>query len=236
MVASEILKKSGCNVDIAENGLVAIEKVKTNNYDLIFMDIQMPQMDGITATREIKKMETKNLPPIIAMTAYSMKEDKEKFLLGGMDDYISKPIKSENLIAKVKEWVQNKKFIDKGNEAAAEFNGNEIFNTEIFNKLKNYANAQTLNKIYSEFEKETEDFIRECKNSFLAENIQSILNILHTIKGTAGTLGVVKLENHTRELERKLKEGNQDTLESDLDELYRIFKEFRDNYKNLIIP
>jgi len=236
LVASEILKKSGCRVDIAENGLDAIEKVSSNGYDLIFMDIQMPKMDGITATKEIKKMQIKNLAPIVAMTAYSMKEDKERFLLGGMDDYIAKPIKAEHLIAKVHQWVENKKFTDKGNEPAPEQIDNKIFDLEIFNKLKTYANAQTLNKIYSEFEKETEQQIEECKNSFIVEDFQVILNILHTIKGTAGTLGVIKLADHARMVESKLKSGNHESLEDDLSELYRIFKEFKDNFKTLIKP
>jgi CheY-like chemotaxis protein len=70
LVASEILKKSGCEIDMAENGLMAIEKVKENRYDLIFMDIQMPQMDGITATREIKKLKIPDQAPIIAVPAW----------------------------------------------------------------------------------------------------------------------------------------------------------------------
>jgi PAS domain S-box-containing protein len=235
MVASEILKKSGCIVDVAENGLVAIEKVKENSYDVIFMDIQMPQMDGITATREIKKLQIPGIAPIIAMTAYSMKEDKEKFLLGGMDDYISKPIKAENLIQKVKEWGENKKFTDQGNEAAAN-TSNDIFNEEIFNKLKTYANAQTLNKIYSEFEKETEQQLEICKNSLLTEDFQTILNNLHTLKGTAGTLGVSKLESYARTVEGNLKAGRSENLEYEMEELHRIFIEFRDNYKSIIKP
>jgi len=236
LVACEILKKSGCRVDVAENGLIAIEKVKQNHYDLIFMDIQMPQMDGIAATKHIRKMQITNLAPIIAMTAYSMKEDKEKFLIGGMDDYISKPIKSEILIQKVRDWVVNKSFTDNGNQAAADLLNNEIFNQEIFEKLKTYANAQTLNKIYTEFEKEVEEQLTDCQNSVLTEDFQTILNNLHTLKGTAGTLGVVKLENLARQIESKVKSGNYKNLENDLNILQNAFVEFRDNYKKLLKP
>lgn len=236
LVATEILKKSGCKVDVADNGLAAIAKVKENKYDLIFMDIQMPQMDGITATKEIKKMLIKNLPPIIAMTAYSMKEDKERFLLGGMDDYLSKPIKSETLISKVKEWVANKRFAEeeKYPEQQPEEPQPEVFNLEVFNKLKTFANAQTLNKIYSEFEKETEQQLEECKKSLVTEDIQTILNNLHTMKGTSGTLGVMKLEDQARKIESNLKAQNLETLEADMELLNLIFEEFRSNYKKLI--
>lgn len=236
LVASEILTKSGCRVDVAENGLVAIEKVKSNSYDLIFMDIQMPQMDGITATKEIRKMQLENLAPIIAMTAYSMKEDKEKFLIGGMDDYISKPIKSETLLSKVREWVENKKFAENGNQAAAEQSDNEIFDKEVFDKLKTYANAQTLNKIYSEFEKEVEEQLDVCKNSMLTDDIQTILNNLHTLKGTSGTLGVIKVEKLARQVESDLKSGNPIDLEKELVDLNEAFLEFKENYKKLLKP
>ena len=111
-VASEILLKSGCRVELAENGFAAIEKVRraykngrNAKYDLILMDIQMPDMDGVEAMRRIRNLNLAAMPPIIAMTAYSMREDREKFLSQGMDDYIAKPIRAAALIQKVKEWI-----------------------------------------------------------------------------------------------------------------------------------
>ena len=236
LVASEILKKSGCNIDVAENGLIAIEKVKSNRYDLVFMDIQMPQMDGVTATREIRKIESTYRTPIVAMTAYSMKEDKEKFLISGMDDYISKPIKAETLVAKVREWVETKKITDNGNKAVPEHAENQILDKEVFDKLKTYANAQTLYKIYSEFEKEAEEQIEELKNSLLTDDIQTILNNLHTMKGTAGTLGVVRLEQLSRQIESKFKSGDQTTLDVEINILFDAFEEFKLNYKKILTP
>src|SRR5690606_24953277 len=83
-VANEILVKSGCTVDLAESGFQAIEKVDAQmiagkNYDIIFMDIQMPDMDGVQTSQELKKRYPNLLPPIVAMTAYSMKEDRDRF-------------------------------------------------------------------------------------------------------------------------------------------------------------
>ena len=107
-VASSIMIKSGCLIDEAYDGFHAIEKVKEGAYDLIFMDIQMPKMDGIKATNEVRKLEFGGDTPIITMVAYSMEEDRERFLNAGLDDYLAKPIKAEMLIDKIKKWVDFK--------------------------------------------------------------------------------------------------------------------------------
>ncbi|MFN8577748.1 MAG: PAS domain S-box protein [Candidatus Sericytochromatia bacterium] len=93
-LALRIFEKLGYSADKVSNGLEVIEKLKIHNYDLIFMDIQMPEMDGIEATKYIIK-NFKDRPKIIAMTANAMKEDKDNCLNAGMDDYISKPISIE---------------------------------------------------------------------------------------------------------------------------------------------
>ncbi len=102
-VASVILNKMGHTLDIVNNGKEALERFEQNIYDLIFMDIQMPEMDGMEATKLIREFEnrenrTKKIP-IIAMTANTMEGDREKYLQIGMNDYVSKPFKSEELIS-----------------------------------------------------------------------------------------------------------------------------------------
>ena len=88
----EILKSSGFEVYGAINGEDAIKEVESEHYDLILMDIELPVMDGISAKKIIKSKPGYNNVPIIALTAFAMKGDKEKFLSEGFDDYISKPI------------------------------------------------------------------------------------------------------------------------------------------------
>ncbi len=113
-----LLTRAGYQVKVANNGKEALETYTANpeNFDLIFMDIRMPEMDGITATREIRKFEAeqqnnndkRSRVPIIALTAQTMKGDKERFLEAGMDDFISKPIKREMVFEKVKRWAIDK--------------------------------------------------------------------------------------------------------------------------------
>lgn len=100
MVAELILKEMGCNTDHAENGAIAVEKVKHNQYDVILMDIQMPVMDGITAMQVLRKMEIE-LPPIIGLSAEAMEGDADRYIGLGMDDYLTKPIDAELMFKKL---------------------------------------------------------------------------------------------------------------------------------------
>ncbi|QQO10191.1 response regulator [Breznakiella homolactica] len=106
MVAEELLRQGGMDVTIAENGKTALELLDTREFDLVLMDIQMPEMDGLTATKLIRKNERfKNLP-IIAMTAHAMSDDREKSLSAGMDDHITKPIDSLELFRCLAVWLK----------------------------------------------------------------------------------------------------------------------------------
>jgi len=104
-VTTRLLKRFGYTIDIAENGLKALEAVKKKNYDLIFMDVQMPEMDGIEATKQIIRMfPEKSCPIIIAMTAAVMKGDRERCLSAGMNDYIPKPVLPEVVQNAIEKW------------------------------------------------------------------------------------------------------------------------------------
>jgi two-component system sensor histidine kinase/response regulator len=121
-LAKILLTKAGYHVEVANNGKEAVEKYMASpkDFDLIFIDVQMPEMDGMEATKEIRKFETGDMQqqssivhhqslihrvPIVAMTAYAMKGDREKCLEAGMDDYIAKPIKREVVYEMINKWV-----------------------------------------------------------------------------------------------------------------------------------
>jgi PAS domain S-box-containing protein len=102
LYAKSILNKWRCEVDIAENGLVAIEKVKNNNYDIVLMDVQMPVMDGYEATRAIRILDgDRKEIPILALTANATKSDVQKCLASGMNDYLPKPFTPDDLYRKI---------------------------------------------------------------------------------------------------------------------------------------
>lgn len=106
-VACMMLKNLGCSTEIANNGIEVLEKYTPGKYDLIFMDIMMPEMDGITAMNELKKKYTP-LPPIIGLSAHALEGDAQRFVEMGMDDYMEKPINKDKLIEKLAKWCKNK--------------------------------------------------------------------------------------------------------------------------------
>ena len=97
-VALRMLERLGCSADVAANGLEVLEALERVRYDVILMDVQMPEMDGLEATRQIgARYEASERPWIIAMTANAMAGDRERCLDAGMDDYLSKPVRMEEL-------------------------------------------------------------------------------------------------------------------------------------------
>jgi len=104
-LATRALGKLGYTPDVAADGLAVLEKLRQSHYDIIFMDVQMPEMDGLQATRHIRK-KSERQPVIIAMTANAMVEDKQACLQSGMDDYVSKPFKLDILIDVLEKWGQ----------------------------------------------------------------------------------------------------------------------------------
>jgi PAS domain S-box-containing protein len=247
-VASEILIKSGCVLEVASNGQEAIDRVlATYNdpdkrmYDLIFMDIQMPDMDGIQATQTIKQLGIENLPPIVAMTAYSMREDRERFLSQGMDDYIPKPIRANTLIAKVKDWYipqmkeghkESKHSIE--NQVASVANAISIINREVVEQLKKFGGVELLASVFEDFDHETAQLLEESNNCLKNNEHNKILTNLHTLKGSAGTIGADRIANLSKEAESRLKNNISDQLAADLQNLQYFFEEFQNEYKKVL--
>ncbi len=102
---SSILENKGMKVEVARNGYEAIEKVNKEKVDLILMDIMMPEMDGYTAMRKIRKESKFDELPIIALTAKAMKEDREKCINAGANDYMSKPVDVDKLLSLMRVWL-----------------------------------------------------------------------------------------------------------------------------------
>ena len=104
-IAQLLLKDAGLSVDIAENGLQAVEKIQASTYDVVLMDMQMPELDGLGATRRIRNMQNLASIPIIAMTANAFDDDRRACIDAGMNDFVSKPVVPELLYATLLKWL-----------------------------------------------------------------------------------------------------------------------------------
>jgi len=231
-VSCQILKKSGCKVDQASNGLEAIFKAKANAYDIIFMDIQMPEMDGIEATRQIKNLMTKKRPWIIAMTAYSMKEDEDRFLSAGLDDYLAKPIRAKQLIGKVYERITGVKNTSPNNFLPGK--DLKILNRKVLSQLKKYGGKEMILSALGDFKLETKHQLEVCIKALKKDDYETVQKQIHTLKGSSGTLGIEKIAQKAHTIESLIKKEEYSVLEKELEELNDNFVEFKQNYINII--
>ncbi|MFT6868430.1 MAG: PAS domain S-box-containing protein [Cyclobacteriaceae bacterium] len=232
-VAVSILQKSGCKVNQAANGYEAIKLVQKHPFDLIFMDIQMPDMDGVQTTHQIKSLQIAYLPPIVAMTAYSMEEDRENFLKEGLDDYVSKPIKAANLIGIVKKWLdfEPQKVIT---EVFVEENEDLTINQNTLNQLYKYGRKELIESVLYDFNKETDMQVSNIKKFLNNKEYEDLGKELHTLKGNAGTLGIEKLSKSATNMEKSIKENKFESLHDQFNNLLINLSEFKESYDNFI--
>src|SRR3569623_1751438 len=116
-VARELLEGMGLAVEVADNGAVALQKLETADFDLVFMDMQMHVMDGVTATKCVRSLKRFDSLPIIAMTANAMEQDRRKCIDAGMNDFLIKPIDPEDMWGMLLRWVRASRI--KGSPAPA---------------------------------------------------------------------------------------------------------------------
>ncbi|NDK55244.1 PAS domain S-box protein [Pontibacter fetidus] len=246
-VAQKQLERLNCRTDIASNGYEAIELATTNNYNIIFMDIQMPEMDGVTATKHIKDILAEDCPPIVAMTAYSMKDDADKFMNQGMDDYVPKPVKSKDLLAVISKWEKSEwygldtteeEFVPVAETIAEEEREKEpqdIINKEVAEQLKQIGGEAFTLQLYEEFEQEASELLEEAKKELEAQHYKSILSTLHQLKGTGFTLGINKLAELAKLLEHDIKQEKYESVTDNFAKLLEQYENYRKSYKEIII-
>lgn len=199
-VIADSLKMNGHQVTIAGNGKEAIEQWEKGAYDLVLMDVQMPEMSGLEATEAIRRKESERgrHTVIIAISANAMKEDREKCLHAGMDDYISKPVDMKELLRKL---GKNKKAGESGDGHV--LSGDRIaglFNLNSMPGLKN--NREMLERYARSFMKDMNDEMGNMERAFREGNHEQLRKSAHTIKGMSGHLKSDQIMRIAREIER----------------------------------
>ncbi|CAM3720822.1 response regulator [Cohnella lubricantis] len=186
-IACELLQSKGYETGVAANGREALEMLQEEQWDLILMDLHMPEMDGIEAALAIREHWNGWQLPILAMTANVMAEDRQRCFQAGMNDVITKPVQAEVLFEAVDRWLQHAKHID-WEEALARVNGKETI----------------LRHMLSRFVVEYNGFCGELRELLLAGDADEAGKRLHTLKGVSGNLSAKPVFDAAEALEREM--------------------------------
>ena len=211
LVANGILEGFNLEADIANDGEEALQILSKNEkkYDIILMDCQMPKLDGYETTGAIRNSQAgesyKNIP-IVAMTANAMAGDREKCELAGMDDYLSKPINPRKLKEKLKKYLS---YTEGDNIEQALHVEEDIVQNEVENEIWNSSEAlarlggshKLLSKIINVYLEDTENQLQSLKSAIDSDDREGIKHYAHTIKGSAGNLSALKLQDLAKSLE-----------------------------------
>ena len=225
-VTAKMLERAGYLVDVVANGRLAVEAVARVPYALVFMDCQMPEMDGLEATREIRRREAMGLEtaahpsaegtgcapaaarriPIIAMTANSLQGDREACLEAGMDDYLSKPVRRQELAAALARWeVDRAEPSGEGPASMSEERGAvaAAVDPAVLTDLRQLDETGTLlTTLISNFLDETPRLQEQMKSAVRQSDATALVEAAHKLKGSSGNLGAGRMQKLCGELQR----------------------------------
>jgi signal transduction histidine kinase/ligand-binding sensor domain-containing protein/DNA-binding response OmpR family regulator len=218
-------------IDVAENGKIAVEKAEKNVYDLVIMDVQMPVMDGYEATKYIRNnlSEDKKFIPILGMTAHAMKEEKEKCLSLGMNDYITKPFIPEELFKKI-ELLLGGRFTRQSESQAKEEELIEIPDNgyiDINTLKKIYGNnKEKISKILELYKSNIPNQLNELKECAKNKNWKNIKVVAHSLKTSFNYLNLEELREMSLEIEIESKDSlNTKTVTDKIEKMLALWRE-----------
>ena len=212
-VAMELLQDTGLEVDLAGNGQVALEMARQNSYDLVLMDVQMPVMDGLQATRAIHALPGRAQLPILAMTANAFEDERQRCLEAGMCDHVAKPVDPERFYGALRRWLPVRELAPDGAGAAGDEMGRldrlrGIPGLDVDAGLRTLRNRMSsylrLLGQFANTHHQDMDLARQC----IADgNLEEAGRIVHSLKGAAGNLGAVTIRERALALEMAIRDG-----------------------------
>jgi len=244
-VAVGLLAEADVNVEIASNGKEALDMLDKHDYDAVLMDVQMPVMDGLTATRAIRKQKRFAKLPVLAMTANAMQQDYNACMASGMNDHIAKPIDPSDLFGKLLKWIQPKTDVTdstktrktapkpkvKASIPKIEGVDVELGMRRVLGKLPRYMT------MLRTFVVNQQNAPVEIRDALDARDLATAEHLAHTSKGVAGNIGATELQTIAEGLETAIKEGSdQKTIEAQLANFEKALSAIIEHVKVVLLP
>ncbi|MCJ8219497.1 hybrid sensor histidine kinase/response regulator [Aeromonas veronii] len=229
----EYLRRVDAVVCVVSNGREAVERVAEQPFDVILMDLQMPVLDGLDATRQIRKMVDKHDVPIIALTASAMPGDKERCLGVGMNGYVTKPVSKLDLYNNLLQWVK-----PQGVEQAGimEVKPPDMIGVlDLQDALKRLEqDKEALQILFKLFMSEHKDDLWEIRSALRRQQPEVASKLLHTLKGVSANISAARLQLVAGELEWRLRQ-NEVLSETDLEQLQQVFSQTREEVSHFLL-
>jgi len=220
-VALELLEDAGLKVDVVGDGVAALAMASRTDYDLILMDVQMPHMDGITATREIRRLPERLAVPILAMTANAFNEDRAQCVAAGMNDHVAKPVDPDRLFAALLHWLpaqattpqEPEHSLENGEDSAADAQLRQALRS--IDGLDSSAGLHVTRGKLASYARHLRQFAGshdsdgdKLRAALDAGQTTEGLRLAHALRGVAGNLGAVRIQQLATVIEQQLKRDN----------------------------
>ncbi len=223
-VALRLLEQLGYRADVANNGLEAIETLERRPYDVVLMDVQMPELDGLDATRRIcERWSPESRPHIIAMTANALPEDREACFAAGMDDYVAKPIRAEELVAALKR-AKPRADANGGSEPVEYVS----LDDGALKNLRDLGGDEFLGEVIDAFLADAPELVATLRRSLDEGSSEELRRAAHTLKSNGATLGASEFAELCRTLEARAKAGELDGAGELVDRVEQEYGALRD--------
>ncbi|HLO13473.1 MAG TPA: response regulator [Anaerolineales bacterium] len=227
-----LLKREGYYVDLASSGLAALDAIKVQTYDIVFMDLQMPDMDGIETSRRIREWENGGWHTfIVALTASYLPEIGETLFEAGIDNYVSKPFEVEHIqqLLKYARSTSPKPSLARTRQSASD---------EVLDIQKGIeqvgGDPETYRELLSDFIRELPERINIIQNFFASKDLAGLSRAAHNLNGVAANLGALQLSEYARKLDKQSNDGYTDSIDDLLREIQLIGSKLLETSNNFL--